>query len=80
MATDANYLTQELQQKVKDKINERIQNTLNFSKTNNLDVFKFYDKFYKYKKNDLKKVLGIYGEDYLKACEIETNINIYPYK
>jgi len=80
MQSDQSYLSKELEEAVKKKITQTIQNSLNYSKLNNVDVFNFYDKFYKYKKNDLKKVLSNYGENYLQACDIEVDIKIYPYK
>lgn len=80
MLSDETYLTKELKNKINEKITTTINNSLNFCKENNLDIFKFYDKFYKHNKKGLIKILKTYGEDYLKACEIETNVNIYPYK
>ena len=80
MVSDEGFLTEELQTKAKEKINLALNNSLNYCKENNVDIYKFYDKFYKYHKKDLKRILGIYGENYLQACDIETNIKIYPYK
>lgn len=80
MVSDENFLTEELRAKINEKMKQRIENSLNFCKQQKLDVFKFYDKFYKYNKKGLIKILNLYGEDYLDACDIEANIKIYPYK
>ena len=80
LETDETYLTKALTDKLKEKVKSTINDSLNFCKENNLDVFKFYDKFYKFNKKGLRRILNIYGNDYLKACEFELDIQIYPYK
>lgn len=80
MVSDENFLTEELKVKIDEKMKQAIENSLNFCKEQKLDVFRFCDKFYKYNKKGLIKILNIYGEDYLNACDIEANIKIYPYK
>ncbi len=75
-----NYLTPTLCEKIKEKISNLVEDSLNYSKEKNLDVFKFYDRFYKHNNKEFKKVLEKYGEDYLKQCRINMEIEVYQYK
>lgn len=74
------YLTKELKEKCKEKICDDVEKALKFCKEYNIDSFKFYNTFYNHDKNGLKDVLRIYGEDYLKACEIELDVDIISFK
>ena len=75
-----NYLTEALTDKLKEKINDSVQKSLEYTKNQKIDIFQFYEKFYKHDKKSLIKILRQYGEDYLDACEINMNISVLPYK
>lgn len=76
----AQYLTKTLKDKCVEKIKQDVDKALNFCKENNIDCFEFYNTFYKHNKNGLKKILRLYGEDYLQACKIELDVDIISFK
>ncbi len=80
MQINQEYLTPDLKEKIKEKISELVTNSLNYSKQNNIDIFGFYDRFYRFNYKDLKKALTILGEDYLNHCSIKLNIEVFPFK
>ncbi|MBE5745779.1 MAG: hypothetical protein E7359_00620 [Clostridiales bacterium] len=77
-----NYLNYELKEKIKDKVINDINATLLVSKEKKLDVFKIFDTFYKYHKNEFKIFLSKIdnSENYLEYVEFNINPNIYAYK
>jgi len=80
MHSTKNYLTKELISKIQDSVRSTIQDSLSYCKENKVDAFKLYDIFYKHHKKEFKKVLNIYGEDYLDAAYFNINVNVYPFK
>ena len=74
------YLSAPLIEKVNQKISDLVSDSLNYSKQKGVDVFKFYDRFYKYNNKEFKKFLNKYGENYLERCKINLNIEIFQYK
>ena len=77
-----NYLTNNLKEKLKQKVIDNINESLNYCKENNLDIFKIYDKFYRYNKNEFKKFLNSMEnpENYLESVEFNIIANIYQHK
>lgn len=80
MVSSNNYLTDELISRIQDSIKTTILDSLEYSKENNVDAFKLYDKFYKYNNKEFRKVLNKVGTDYLNNVEFNFDINIYPFK
>ena len=80
MGSTTDYLTNKLKEKTSLKIKKDIQNSIDYMIENNLDILNIYDTFYKYDKNNLRKVLNVYGKDYLSSLRVNYNINIYPLK
>lgn len=75
-----NYLSEELVSKISEKITELVSASLEYSKTNKIDVFQFYDRFYKHNNKEFRKLLNTLGENYLDNCKINLNISVYPFK
>jgi len=80
MRINKNYLNNELISKIKENVQNTILDSLNYCKENKIDVFKLYDRFYKHNKKDFKKILNIYGENYLDSVIFNIKINVYPFK
>ena len=74
------YLSAPLVEKVNEKISILVSDSLNYSKQKKVDVFKFYDRFYKFNNKEFKKFLNKFGEDYLEHCQINLNIEVFQYK
>lgn len=74
------YLNDALIEKIKEKVENTILDSLAYCKENNIDAFKTYDIFYKHNKKDFRKVLNIYGENYLDALNFNIKINVRPFK
>lgn len=75
-----NFLTLALKEKVKENIKTLVDKSLDYSKEKNLDIFKLYDRFYKYNYKEFRKFLSKFGEDYLNHTKINLNIEIFQYK
>lgn len=75
-----NYLSDPLVEKIKEKINDLVENSLEYSKAKKIDIFKFYDRFYKFNNKKFKNVLNNLGENYLNNCRIKLNIEVYQFK
>lgn len=80
MHSTKNYLNKELISKIQEKVNTTIQDSLNYCKENKVDAFKLYDIFYKHHKNEFRKILKNFGEDYLDAVIFNIKINVHPFK
>lgn len=75
-----NYLTPILKEEIRKEVEGTIMESHNYARTNKLDVINFYDKFYKYDLKGLRKVLTIYGENYLDVVEMNLKTTVEPYK
>ena len=80
MRTTNNYLTKELIDRIQEQVKTTIQDSLNYCKENKVDAFKLYDRFYKYNNKAFRKVLNVYGEDYLDAVTFNINVSVHPFK
>ncbi|MGN1208044.1 MAG: Ger(x)C family spore germination C-terminal domain-containing protein [Christensenellales bacterium] len=80
MGINEDFLSQELKERIEEEVSKLINNSLAYSKEKNLDIFGFYDRFYKFNNKDFRKVLNEVGENYLNYCKINLNIEVAPFK
>lgn len=80
MQSTKNYLTDDLIVRIKQEVQNKIQNSLNYCKENKVDAFKIYDRFYKYNNKEFRKVLNVVGTDYLDNVVFNLKINVHPFK
>lgn len=73
-------LSDELKNKMGEKIKEQIALALQFCKLNNVDALNLEDMFYKLKTSDynnLKRKLNINDDNFLEFVDIETKTSVY---
>ncbi len=79
MESSETYLTDELKQKTIEKVKNLVNDSLNYSKEKNVDILGFYDIYYKKNNKEFRKYLSKFGQEYLQNCEIDLQVQVYPF-
>lgn len=71
-------ITEELRNRIIDKIKDEMENAVKISKENNFDIISVYSNFYKYKTKEFKEYLKTLSEDehYIDNVEFRVNVEI----
>lgn len=72
-----NFLTDEVKDRIKERINDDLNSILDIVKINKIDIIGVYEKFEKFKHNDLNKYLSSNSEEeFFTDLMVELNVDV----